>query len=320
MPLTGVGVQVPLRTQIRRLEPHYPGDDGTPIVISTARRVGPGPNETEMVDVDVATSDGRVLAYNRVLALVIVPFLLAGFAVLYLFPSDTQRLWAWTIKPTMTSMVLGSAYLGGAYFFVRVLRQPSWNAIRTGFVSVALFAGLLGIATIVHWDKFNHGHVAFWLWAGLYLTTPLLVAGGALANQRVARAARPDEPRIGSVARWTIGAIGALALAQGVVMFVAPGRVIPLWPWLLTPLTCRVVGAIFCLGSAGLGVLVDPRWSSLRLMLQVEVIMVTLMLAAAVRARGQFDTGRPLTWVLLVGFVGVLVGSAWLWRTQARHS
>jgi hypothetical protein len=96
-------------------------------------------------------------------------------------------------------------------------------------------------------------------------------------------------------------------------MFLFPAQVIPIWPWFLTPLTCRVVGAIFCLGCAGIGVLVDPRWTTVRLMLQVETLMVVLMLVAAVRAAGEFDTGRPLTSLMLGGFVAVLLGSAYLW-------
>lgn len=262
---------------------------------------------------DRATRDDRVLAYTRVLSLVIVPFLLAAFVVLYLFPGDTRRLFAWTINPQMTPMVLASAYLGGAYFFARVLREPRWNVVKTGFLSVALFASLLGVATIVHWDKFNHRHVAFWLWAGLYFVTPFLVIGGWLANRRFAAPAGVEERRLGGVARWIVGLIGMLALVQGIVMFLAPLRVIAIWPWTLTPLTCRVVGAIFCLGSAGIGVLVDSRWTTVKLMLQVEALMVALMLIAAVRARGEFDTGRPVTWLLLGGFVAVLLGSAYLW-------
>jgi len=45
-------------------------------------------------------------------------------------------------------------------------------------------------------------------------------------------------------------------------------------------------------------------------MLQVEALMVTLMLVAAVRWGG--DTSRPLTWLMLGGFVAVLLGSAYL--------
>jgi hypothetical protein len=261
----------------------------------------------------VVLRDDRVLAYTRVVSLAIVPFLLVAFAVLYLFPGDTKRLFAWTINPTMTSMMLASAYLGGAYFFVRVLYEPRWNVVKTGFLSVALFASLLGVATILHWDKFNHRHLAFWLWAGLYFTAPILVFGGWLANRRFAAPARVDEGRLRAISRWIVGLIGLLALGQGIVMFLVPPHVIQIWPWMLTPLTCRVVGAIFCLGSAGIAVLVDPRWTTLKLMLQVEALMVTLIAIGAVRARAQFDTGRPLTWVLLGGFLAVLLGSGYLW-------
>jgi hypothetical protein len=263
-----------------------------------------------------AQRDNRVLASTRVLSAVITPFLLVAFVLLYLFPGDTRQLFAWTINPTMTSMVLASAYLGGSFFFLRVLRETRWNVVKTGFMSVALFASLLGVATIVHWDKFNHHHVAFWLWAALYFTTPFLVMGAWFSNRRFASPAGVDELRLGEVARWIVGLIGLLALVQGIVMFLVPTQVIGIWPWMLTPLTCRVVGAIFCLGSAGIGVLVDPRWSSVKLMLQVEALMVTLMLIAAVREHGEFYTGRPVTWLMLGGFVAVLFGSAYLWFTM----
>jgi hypothetical protein len=83
-------------------------------------------------------------------------------------------------------MVLASAYLGGAWFFIRVVRERRWARLSAGLVSVTLFAALLGVATVIHWDRFNHGHVAFWLWAGLYFTAPFLVLAVWVANQRVA--------------------------------------------------------------------------------------------------------------------------------------
>jgi len=251
-----------------------------------------------------------------VLSMVILPFLLVAFVLLFFFPGDTKNLFAWTIRPTMTPMMLASAYLGGAYFFLRVRTEPRWNAVKSGFLSVALFASLLGVATVAHWDKFNHGHIAFWLWAGLYFTAPFLVFAAWLANRRFAAPARVDEARLSTVARWVVALIGLLALIQGIVMFLMPTQVIGSWPWALTPLTCRVIGAIFCLGSAGIAVLVDSRWTTVKLMLQVEALMVALMLIAAVRAREEFDASRPLTWLMLGGFVAVLLGSAYLWYSM----
>jgi hypothetical protein len=262
--------------------------------------------------------DDRVLTSTRVLSAGIVPFLIAGFVILYLFPGDTGRLFAWPITPTMTPMVLASAYLGGAYFFVRVLRERHWHVVKAGFPAVALFAGILGVCTIVHWDRFTHTNPAFWVWAALYFLAPFLVLAVWLANRRYADAPTPADPRLSRVARWGCCVVAVVALAQGAAMVLAPLWVIPAWPWALTPLTCRVLGAVFCLGAAALVVVVDDRWTTVRLMLEVEVIMLALVAGAAGRARDELATDRPLTWVMLVGFSAVLVASAALWASHER--
>ncbi len=60
-------------------------------------------------------------------------------------------------------------------------------------------------------------------------------------------------------------------------------------------------------------VFTDPRWSSVELLIQVEMIMVALILVAALRAAHEFDPDKALTWVLGGGFVAILVGSLYLW-------
>lgn len=264
--------------------------------------------------------DDRVLPFTRRLSLFIAPFLLVAFVILYLFPTHTGRVWAWEIPSTMTSMVLASAYLGGAFFFLRVQRERQWHGIGIGFLAVTTFASLLGIATILHWDKFLHTHVAFWLWAGLYFTAPFAVIGAWLANRRYAAPPAEGDVLLGRVERGVVALVGLVALAQGLVMFLRPSAVIDLWPWPLTPLTCQVMGAVFCLGCAGISAWRDPRWSSIRLMLQVEVVMLALMLLAAVRAHDQMIAGRALTWPLLVGVLLVLAGSGYLWTRYELRS
>ena len=266
--------------------------------------------------------DDRVLTYTRGVSLFIVPFLLAAWVILYLFPAHTAKLWAWPIPVTMTSMVLASAYLGGAYFFVRVVFETRWHTIGTGFLAVTTFASLLGVATLLHWDKFAHDHVAFWLWAGLYFTAPFLVIGAWLANRRYAAPPAAEDVLLQPVERAVIAGVGLLALVTGVLMFVAPSAFIDLWPWPLTPLAARVIAATFCLGGAGVGAWLDPRWTSVRLMLQVEALMLLLMLLAAVRASDELLPGHALSWPLLVGVLLTLAGSAYLWATyelRPRH-
>jgi hypothetical protein len=273
-----------------------------------------------MVSDDRPPRDDRVLPFTRGLSLFIVPFLVVAWVILYLFPTHTASVWAWSIPSTMTSMVLASAYLGGAYFFVRVAGERHWHHTGTGFLAVTTFATLLGVATVLHWDRFLHHHVSFWLWAALYFTTPFLVLGAWLANRRHTSRPVPGDVLLRTTERAVIAVVGLVALATGITMFVAPGVVIDAWPWALTPLTCRVMAAVFCLGGAGAGTWFDARWTSLQLMLQVEVVMLVLILLAAFRARDEMIGGRPLAWPLLLGLLLMLAGSAWLWvRYEVRR-
>src|SRR5438067_1745191 len=90
--------------------------------------------------------DDRIYRATRWLAAFIVPFLVAAFYILYFRPTETKQLFAWEIKPTMTAMMLGAIYIGGAYFFVRAVGAQRWHWIKIGFVPVTIFASLLGIA------------------------------------------------------------------------------------------------------------------------------------------------------------------------------
>ena len=50
-------------------------------------------------------------------------------------------------------------------------------------------------------------------------------------------------------------------------------------------LTSRVLGAVTCLGLAGIGALFDRRWSSARLPFEVAGVMLTAILLGGVRVR-----------------------------------
>ncbi len=152
-----------------------------------------------------------------------------------------------------------------------------WHTVKGGFIPVGTFATLMGAATIAHWDKFLHAHVAFWLWAGLYFTTPFLIFWVWLSNRRRdAPSTSADLLIPGGVSR-IIAVLGTLSVLTGLFLFLVPARAVAVWPWAVTPLTARVLGAIFCLGIVGLGALFDRRWSSARILLQVAALMLALI-------------------------------------------
>jgi hypothetical protein len=259
------------------------------------------------------TRRDRVLPATRVLAVVIVPFLLLAFAVLVPSPTHAPTLFAWPIKPTMSAMVLGSVYLGGAYFFMRVALARKWHTVAAGFVPVGTFATLMGITTVLHWSRFVHTSVAFWLWVGLYFSTPLLVFAAFVRNQREYARVDGEGARLGRAAAGALVLAGIAAAISALLLYLLPSTAVRAWPWHLTPLTARMLAAIFALGTAGVGAAWERRWSAARIPVQVAGIMLVLLLVAGVRAHAEFDTGNALTWLLLVGFAGSALGLALLY-------
>lgn len=254
----------------------------------------------------------RILPETRLISAIIVPFLVAAFGILYLFPDRTQELFAWGIQPRMSAMMLGAAYIGGAYFFVRAATSARWHWVQVGFLPVTTFATLMGIATILHWNRFNHGYLSFFAWVGLYFTTPFIVFLLWLRNRATdpgPTGAFPDR-RVPDPVRLVIGLVGGLTVLISIILFLQPGFMISTWPWQLTPLTARVMGALFALTGVGeLGIALDARWSAVRIALQSQMIGIALIALAIVFSWSNFHQANPLTWVFIASILFLLVAS-----------
>jgi hypothetical protein len=133
-----------------------------------------------------------------------------------------------------------------------------------------------------------------------------------MVNRRYEDRSTDDDVAVPISMARVIGAIDVLAVAISLFVFL-PQRAIAIWPWALTPLTARVMGAIFALGLAAVGALTERRWSAYRLLVLVEMIMLGMIVVAAVRAAGDWDPSNVLTWLSAVGFVGVLAASVVLY-------
>jgi hypothetical protein len=265
--------------------------------------------------------DDHVYGFTRLLAIFIIPFLIVAWAILYLLPERSGELFAWPIKPSMTAMMLGAAYLGGVYFFARVAIAKQWHTIKVGFPPVIVFASLLGLATFLHWDRFTRDHISFFTWTALYVSTPFLVFGTWWFNRRT----DPHTPDAAEVIipqwlRWILGGIGAVTLIISLLLFLIPSAMIAVWPWTLTPLTARVAGAMFALpGLVGLGIAFDQRWSAARIILQAQAISIAFILIAAIRSWSDFNPVNLATWFFVGGLGALLVGIIVLYAFMERR-
>jgi hypothetical protein len=266
-------------------------------------------NQAQVLPRTIARDD-QIYRETKWLSAIIIPFLIAAFYILFLRPTETGELFAWQIKPTMTAMMLASAYIGGVYYFVCVLIAKRWHHIKAGMLPVTAFAATLGVATILHWDRFNHSHISFFTWTALYMTTPFLVIATWLRNRATdPGTADQDDVVISMLWRWVMGIVGTLTIAVSLLLFLQPTLMIAVWPWQLTPLTARVVGAMFALpGLVGLGIAVDSRWSNARLILQTQAFSILFILISAVRAWGEFNQSNLATYLFVGGLTFMLIG------------
>jgi hypothetical protein len=254
--------------------------------------------------------DDRVLKQTRVLGAFIVPFLLVAFALLYLFPDDTTHWFAWEIHPDMTPLLMGAGYIAGAYFFARVVMERRFHRVHVGFLPITAFTIFMAIASFSHLDRFDHDHIAFWIWMGLYVTTPILVPLAWLANRRTDPGTpEPGEARLPSTVRGPLIAIGAGQTLVALFLLLSPSTMIDIWPWTLTPLTAQVLGGWFALpGITAIMMGLDGRPSAIHITLQSQAIGLALILIAAARDWGSFDTSNGLAYVFVVGLGGLLLG------------
>jgi hypothetical protein len=267
---------------------------------------------------DAPVRDDRVLPVTRWVARFIVPFLAAAFLVLYGVPDRTTEFFAWTIRPAMTPILMGAGYGAGVYFFSRVSTVDEWHRVAPVFLGIATFTWFMAVATVLHWESFNHAHHTFALWVFLYAVTPVLVPAVWAYNRRTDPGPGPGitaepgdatDPPTGEVhlpraVRVLGGALGVAVTLTAVALFAWPGPMLAGWPWAVSPLTARILTGWFALfGVVNVAVALDPRWSAARVLVRSQVLGFGLVLVGVVRAWSDFDPANALTWGVVGGMV-----------------
>ncbi len=254
-------------------------------------------------------ADDRILKVTRAIAIAITPVLTAAFVILFLFPTRTSQLWAWTIESRMMTMLMGGGYLAGAYYFFRVATGRQWHRIGVGIPAITLFATLLGATTFVHWDRFNHDHISFWAWTALYVVTPALLPWLWVRNRRFDPGTpEPGERLVPNLIRSVMVTVGALQLLLALALFVRPSLFIDEWLWPLTPLTARTLSAFVGFPAVVyLTFALDRRASSFRIPIELVTFGLAMIGIASIRASGEFRGSDVLVSGYRVGLVVTLV-------------
>jgi hypothetical protein len=259
----------------------------------------------------------------RVLLQVAAVLVFLAGVQLFLFPRRTDEYFAWTVASPMTAVFLGASYWSAVGLELVAARSTRWAGARIALPAVFVFTTLTLIVTLVHLELFHldadlalRTRAVTWAWIAVYVLVPLLMVGAYWDQRRVGLAV-PPPGGLPTLVRVALVGLAALLLALGTALLVAPEWADAAWPWTLTPLTGRAVGAWL----VGLGVaaaharLLDDR-PSLRPLAITGVLFGALQGLAALRYGDELDGG-----IRTVAFGGVIVVlgviSAWaLWAPR----
>lgn len=198
--------------------------------------------------------------------LYVASFLVLAVGVtIYFFSEETDVYFSWTINPPLTAAFLGAGYLASFVTEILSARERLWIRARVAVPGVWVFTTLTLIITLIHWDRFHFDSPVFitqagtWVWLGVYVSVP--IAMGILWIDQIKQPGETPS-RKSTLPGW----VRSILVAQGITMLVMSGAMIlfpdvmiPFWPWKLSALTSRAIGA----WGAGIGVIVlHANWEN----------------------------------------------------------
>ncbi len=246
-----------------------------------------------------------ILPLTRAIAGVVVLFLVTAFGILFFLPDQTGTLFAWAIKPHMSSMFFGSAYVGGAWILAQAAIGKHWHRVQAVFPAVTVFTTAMLIATLLHWDRFSLGTAPFIAWLILYIVSPFLIPALWMYNRRTdSQAPEESDVLVSTTARQTTRFIGTLVLLCVTIGFFYPTLFINIWPWTLTPLTARVLcGWLSVIGTSSVMLSLEPRWTGWRAILEGIFLAYSLIFVAAFMNPADFTTSILNWYTVLMGMM-----------------
>jgi hypothetical protein len=212
----------------------------------------------------VNATGGSVTPGMRRMLWVAAGLVLVQGTILLAFHNDTSRYFSWTIAVPVTAAFLGAGYWSAAVLESAAARQSSWQRARIAVPGVLAFTTLTLVVTLVHLGKFHLGsavvitRILTWGWLAIYVGVPPVLAFLWWRQVHAVPGTTAAGPHLPPVVRAVLGLQGAVLLALGAALLVAPVQTARLWPWPLTALTGRAVGAWL----VGLGIIAAQSWQA----------------------------------------------------------
>ena len=242
--------------------------------------------------------------------LVAVSALLLGVSLsLLVLTEQTDRFFAWTVSPPLTAAFLGAGYAASCVFQFLAARQRLWIRARIAPLGALIFTSLTLLATLIHLDRFHLDSPIGVFWVAIYAVAPPVLLVLLIRQWRMPGA---DAVRTQPLVTWLRLLLGMQALILvplGAALFIAPLSTAQLWPWTLTPLTARAIGAWLIAVGAGMAQAIwENDLDRVRIAFVSFAVYGALQLVAIARYPDTINWTTPQAW-LFAGFPLVLLVS-----------
>jgi hypothetical protein len=241
---------------------------------------------------------------------------LAGALSLMLFPTSTDKLFFWTITPSINASLFGALYLGGAATVAWVTYRGAWEAARF-LIPILVTAGVLISATTwLHLDRFEPGFKLLY-WLVIYVGAPLLALMFYALHERAGADWGVIEP-VRPAARGIALVLGVVLVIGGIALLIWPGSLILYWPWPISALMLRIFASWFSAFGAGLlWFLLERDWRRVRHVASLMVAAAGADLLMIVLYRDELTSTGVSLWIYCLhlsvfGLAGLLMH--WLQR------
>jgi hypothetical protein len=206
-------------------------------------------------------------------------------------------------------------------------RRQLWAEARAAVPAVIAFTALTLVVTLLHLDRFHLGapelitRAGTWFWLAVYGSVPVIMTALLVPQLRMPGADPPRTAPMPDGMAVVLLIIAALLLLLGVTALAMPEAVRALWPWSLTPLTARAVGAwLIGLGIAAGHAARERDLVRARPVMVSAVVFCVLQFIALARFAADFAWGTANAWAYLLFLVLFLgIGAyGWLAPQQTR--
>ncbi len=242
---------------------------------------------------------------------------------LTLLTEQTATSFAWTIQSFMTAAFLGAGYLASFILEFLAYREKTWANARVAVPSVFLFTTLTLVATLLHLDKFHlnspvvSAMVAAYLWLAIYIAVPIALLILLIYQIRLHGLTPKRKATLNTWMRLVLAAQGTIMLVTGITLFISPATGSTFWPWALTPLTSRAIGAWLI----GIGVIaLHMTWENDHVRNRIGYISYAvlgiLQAVSLVRYAGEVNWSMAGSWVYLLFVISIIPIGLYGWKTS----